>query len=45
LLQEVCEESDVAASDFDQQLFERSLVFKAELVTYLKEYMLTMQVP
>lgn len=43
-LREVCEESDVAASDFDQQLFERSLVFKAELVTYLKEYMLTMQV-
>ena len=43
-LREKCNEEEIASNDFDQLLFERSAVFKAELVTYLKEYMLTLQV-
>eukprot|EP00658_Telonema_sp_P-2_P007998 TRINITY_DN1298_c0_g1_i4.p1 TRINITY_DN1298_c0_g1~~TRINITY_DN1298_c0_g1_i4.p1 ORF type:complete len:377 (+),score=127.68 TRINITY_DN1298_c0_g1_i4:230-1360(+) len=43
-LQESCDAGDAAAAEFDQQLFERASKFKAELVTYLKEYMLTLQV-
>lgn len=37
-------EQDGVMNELDQELFERSGVFRSELVSYLKEYMLTLQV-
>ena len=36
-------EQDGVMNELDQELFERSGVFRSELVSYLKEYMLTLQ--
>jgi len=43
-LKELLLDQDNTTVELDQQLYERSGVFKAELLTYLKDYMLTLQV-
>lgn len=43
-LKEMIAEQDGVMNELDQELFERSGVFRSELVSYLKEYMLTLQV-
>jgi hypothetical protein len=43
-IKELLLDQDNTMVELDQQLYERSGVFKAELLSYLKEYMLTLQV-
>lgn len=43
-LKEMISEQDGVVNELDQELQERAGVFRAELVSYLKEYMLTLQV-
>ena len=40
---EMLAEQEGVMSELDKELFERSGMFRAELVSYLKEYMLTLQ--
>jgi len=43
-LKQTLGDQDNIMSELDQELYERSSMFRAELVSYLKEYMLTLQV-
>jgi len=43
-LRRVLREEDDVVNELDEELFDRSGVMRAELVNYLKEYMLTLQV-
>lgn len=43
-LKEMLAEQESVISELDKELFERSGMFRADLVSYLKEYMLTLQV-